>query len=298
MEHGRRRWRDFSKFSFAAQEVGDGGADAAGLVWIDLGELSDRFGHGLRIVVLQERASEPYDEVGPGAGDIESIRQRTIVAGRQDEVFPALAAIRPRQTDIDDPAEPVVIDRAKRLGWHLEHHGTLGQVEHAHGIDGVRIGRQEQRLGIHQLGEDKDFVILDPGAQKALVEGAYADPLKGVHERLERVREVQVVIDLGDGVLARHAVLEVERADARLDFVRRGDRRRDCGGRLGGGQAGQCQHGAGHDDCQSSELHSLASIACRPDCSAAVRRCSSEGTSLRTGSISDLGPGAGHVTSE
>src|SRR6266567_989139 len=60
------------------------------------------------------------------------------------------------------------------------------------------------------------FVLLDPDAQKALMEGAYADPLQGVHERLEGVREVQVVIDLVDGLLARHAVLEVERADTRV----------------------------------------------------------------------------------
>ncbi len=98
-------------------------------------------------------------------GDIEATRQRTIVAGRQDEVFSALAAIRTRQPDVDDPAEPVVIDGTKRLRWHLQHHGTLGQVQHAHGIDGVRIGRQEERLGVHQFGEDKDFVILDTGAQ-------------------------------------------------------------------------------------------------------------------------------------
>src|SRR6185295_11565807 len=123
VEYGRRRRRDFSKLSVAAQELSDGGADAAGLVWIDLGELSDRFGHGLRIVVLQERATEPDDEAGPGAGDIESTGHRTIVAGRQDEVFPAIAAIRPRQTDVDDPAEPVVIDGPERLGWHLKHHG-------------------------------------------------------------------------------------------------------------------------------------------------------------------------------
>jgi len=67
------------------------------------------------------------------------------------------------------------------------------------------------------------------------VEGAYADPLKGVGERRERLREIPVVIDLGDGVLARHAVLEVERADARLDFVRRAERRRDCRRGLSGG---------------------------------------------------------------
>ena len=40
VEHGRRRRRDFSEFSFAAQELGDGGADAAGFIGIDLGELS------------------------------------------------------------------------------------------------------------------------------------------------------------------------------------------------------------------------------------------------------------------
>ena len=52
VEHGRWRCCDFSKFSLAAQEVGDGGADAAGLVGIDLGELFNRISHGLRIVVL------------------------------------------------------------------------------------------------------------------------------------------------------------------------------------------------------------------------------------------------------
>ena len=77
-----------------------------------------------------------------------------------------------------------------------------------------------------------------------------------------RVREVEVVVDLVDGRLARRAVLELERADRGFDFVGRGDRGRDCGGRLRGGQAGQCQHGAGDEDCQGPDelLHSFVSF--------------------------------------
>ena len=82
-----------------------------------------------------------------------------------------------------------------------------------------------------------------PMLEQALADGVDADALHGVHERLEGVREVQVVVDLVERRLARRAVLEVERADARLDLVRRGDRLR-CG--LGSGQAGQCQSGADH----------------------------------------------------
>ncbi len=79
---------------------------------------------------------------------------------------------------------------------------------------------------------------LTPALSRALVEGVYADPLKGVHKRLERVGEIYVVIDLGDGLLARHAVLEVERAYPSLDFVRRGDRRGgNFSSSLGGGYA-------------------------------------------------------------
>src|SRR4030095_13799756 len=119
MEDSRRRGCDLSKLCFAAQKLGDRGADATGLVGIDLSELLDRFGYWLRIVVLQERSSEPYDEIGPGSRDVESTWHRTVVAGRKNEVLPALAAIRARQSDIDHPAEPVVIDSAKRLRWHL-----------------------------------------------------------------------------------------------------------------------------------------------------------------------------------
>ena len=84
-------------------------------------------------------------------------------------------------------------------------------------VDCVGVGRQEQRLGIHQFGEDEDLVVLDADALHALAEGVDADAPQVVHERAIRVGEVEVVVDLVGGRLARHAVLEFERAEAALD---------------------------------------------------------------------------------
>ena len=85
---------------------------------IDLGELPDRFDRRLRIaLVLQERAAEPQDAGGPGAGDEEpALRQRAVVARRHDQVLAAFAAIGPGQADVDDPAKPVSSMAPRNLG--------------------------------------------------------------------------------------------------------------------------------------------------------------------------------------
>ena len=57
-----------------------------------------------------------------------------------------------------------------------------------------------------------------------------ADATQVVHERAVGVGEVEVVVELLGGRLARHAVLELERTDARLDLVGRDERWRDFGG--------------------------------------------------------------------
>ena len=239
-----------ASLALAGKELGDGRADAARLVRVDLGELLDRLGRGLRIVlVLEERAAQDHQPGGPGTGDeVAALRHRTVVARREDEILAARAAIRARQAKIDDPAEPHVVQSPQHLGRHLEHHGPFGDVDEAQEVHGVGVGGEEQRLGIHQLGEDEDFVVLDAGVEKASASGDQADTLHRVDERVVGVREVDVVVGLFQRGLARRAVLEFERADARLDFVRRGDRRRD----LGGGEAWQCQCDA--DGCKDTDL--------------------------------------------
>jgi hypothetical protein len=80
---------------------------------------------------------------------------------------------------------------------------------------------QEQRLRIHQVREDDDLVVLHADILQALAHGVDADALQRVGERSQRMRIVQVVVDLVERRLARLTVLELERADARLDRGRR-----------------------------------------------------------------------------
>ena len=120
-----------------------------------------------------------------------------------------------------------------------------------------------------------------PMLMHALAQRVDADAAQVVHERAVGVGEVEVVVEFLGGRLARHAVLELERADARLDLVRRGDRRRDCGGRLCGGQVWQRQHGAGDGSaagslndcerrvmCMTSSLERLGLLEAASDCGA------------------------------
>ena len=50
-------------------------------------------------------------------------------------------------------------------------------------VDGVGVGGEEQRLGIHQLGEDDDLVVLDADVEQALADRVDVHALQGVHER-------------------------------------------------------------------------------------------------------------------
>ena len=251
VEHGRRRRSDPAESGLAAQELGDAGTDTARFVRVDLCELPDRVDRRLRIVVLHEHAPEDQDAGRQRAGNVETaLGQRAVVAGRQDQVLPSFAAVRTGRAEVGDPTPPHIVDGAERLGRRLEHHGTLAEIDDADEIHGIRIRRQEQRFCVHQLGEHEHLVVLHADIEKALANGSRVHALHRVHEGFESVREVQVVVDLGEGLLARHAVPEEERADTAIDFVGRRDRRGNCGGGLRRGQPGRCQPGAGDEDGQ------------------------------------------------
>ncbi len=222
-----------SRVGLPGEELRYAGSNSAVNIGIYLGGLLDQLDRGLRIVLYHETAPEHCDARRPRAGDkVSALGQGAVITRRQDQVFPALAAIRARRAKVDDPAPPEIIERAKRLGRRLEHHRTVTQVEEADEIDCVGVRRKEERLGIHQLGEHDDLVVLDPDGGVRLSNGGHVHALEGIHKRLEGMCEVQVVVDFVQGLLARHAVLELHRADSRLYFVRRGNRRRDVRGFL------------------------------------------------------------------
>ena len=114
-------------------------------------------------------------------------RQLALVIGRHKKVLASLAPVGTGQTEVGYPLEPHVVDYAKREWRCLDDDRSLGDVEIDKEIDGVRIGRQEQGLGIHQLGEDQDRVVRHAGILDALEDGRHRSALVGVHERLDAV---------------------------------------------------------------------------------------------------------------
>ncbi|MNS92594.1 hypothetical protein D3C72_1267370 [compost metagenome] len=67
-----------------------------------------------------------------------------VVARRHDQVLATLATIGSRQANIDNPTEPVVLDRAEYSRCRLQHHGALCQIERTHCVDRVGIGGQKK----------------------------------------------------------------------------------------------------------------------------------------------------------
>jgi len=85
-----------------------------------------------------------------GADEITAVGQRPVIAGRQQEIFPAHAAIRARSAEVDHPAEPKIVEQPERVRRRLDHHGSFGEVDIAEEIDGVGVGGEKQRLRIHE----------------------------------------------------------------------------------------------------------------------------------------------------
>ena len=94
--------------------------------------------------------------------------------------------------------------------------GPSRQVEERPEVDGVGVRGQEQRPGVHQLGEDQHVAVLDAGVQEPLPDGVERHPLDGVHERLDAVQVVQVVAQLRRGLTRRVAVGELQGPDPGL----------------------------------------------------------------------------------
>ena len=237
-----------AKLDAAFEVAGDGHADAAGRVRIDPQVVLDDVDGGRRIVLGQEGAAQNDDPVRLGVRDVEAVfGQVTVVAWSHEQILAAFAAIRPRPAEVDDPAEPHVVERAERTGGCFHDHRSVREIDEAEIIDRVRIGRQEQRIGIHQFREQKDLVVLDARRLEAFEHRLHADALEGVGKGAERVSEIEIVVGRSRRFRARCAVLEMECPDTRLDTVGCGDRLRHLCQRLAelGGREHKRNGGAG-----------------------------------------------------
>ena len=109
----------------------------------------------LRVAVDQEAApGDPVAERRRAHDDV-ALRHLALVAGRQQQVLPALALVRPGDADIDDPAVPHVVYGAEHLRRHLDDQRAVAEIEPRPAVDGVVIGGEEDRPRVHQLLEDR-----------------------------------------------------------------------------------------------------------------------------------------------
>ncbi|MCY1175679.1 hypothetical protein D9M73_159260 [compost metagenome] len=128
--------------------------------------------------------------VGLGATDkVAAIRNRTLVVGWQNQVFTPFTPIGSGRADVDDPAKPHVIQRAEGLGWHFNHQRSFRQVERCHRVDRIGVGREKERVGVHQLGENDHRVVFSANAVEALANRIGRGTRKTVHEGIDTPSE-------------------------------------------------------------------------------------------------------------
>ena len=77
--------------------------------------------------------------------------------------MPPLPFVGSRAAHIRHEAEEGIVNGARagpRRNFH-DGRAVLFEVEHDHGVDGVGVGGEEQRVRVGQLVEDKNLVRLD-----------------------------------------------------------------------------------------------------------------------------------------
>ena len=141
----------------ALEERADAGARPTLRVGVHLERRLDGRHRRRGIAVLHERAAQHQDPVGARVPDEEAaLGERAVVAGGNEEELAAGAAVGAGETEVDDPLEPHVVERAQRHRRRLDDHRAVVQVDDHEVVDGVGVRGQEPRRRVHQLREDQD----------------------------------------------------------------------------------------------------------------------------------------------
>ena len=138
-----------------------------------------------------------------------------MIVGREQQVLCSLAVIRARQAHISAPRFAVnrlfgadwplkeVVKNTLKSGRDLDHQrAVVFQIDLAHRIDDIRIGRRHQCFGVQAIFENRQYVV-------ACAEGLFGAVFHPVHIEHRQCPEValycslknQLVLKLLDGPL-------------------------------------------------------------------------------------------------
>ena len=215
----------------AIEQRRDTRADVAWRVGVELQPALDRLHRRRRIVVRQERSPQHERPRRARVSDVVAAGwQRAVVAGRDEQEPPALAAIRTRQAEVDDPSPPHVVEHSECLRRRLDDHRPRRQIDDPEVVHRVGVRGQEHGLRAHQLREDQDRVVVHARLVEALPDRVCRRSREAVEIHVEGVHEVEVVVDGLGGIAARYAVDELERPEPGLEPLRRRDRAKRLAG--------------------------------------------------------------------
>ncbi len=146
----------------------------------------------------------PVDEVVVG--------HLAVVAGRQEQVAAALAAVGSGEAHVGHVAEPEVVDDAQRLLRRLDHHRPVGpQVEEHRAVRGLGVrGEEEAPRARAGVGVGELVRSGEADAAEATSHGDERGARDGVEEDLDAAQEVEPVVQPRDRVTDRDAVEQRE----------------------------------------------------------------------------------------
>src|SRR5271169_5640807 len=110
--------------------------------------------HGI-VEALDGGSGITIDQEAPGKEDIAersalkdkiALRYVSLVPGRQEQILATLSLVRACVPQVCDIAKPEVVHDAKAVGRTFNDDWALRKVNPGHGVNGVRVRRQEQRL--------------------------------------------------------------------------------------------------------------------------------------------------------
>ena len=162
---------------------------------------------GLRVVLVEEHAPEDQHLVRARTGDVEAaFGHWPVVAGRQDQVPAAFAAVRAGMPKSVTQRHQASSERASAFGGVSSTIGPLlrSSVPMKYTVSAFAVRNSD--FASIRVENTRISLSFTPAARKAAADGLEVRALHRVDEGVVGVREVDLVVDLRGGRRARHAV--------------------------------------------------------------------------------------------
>ena len=173
--------------------------------------------------LIQETAKDQPVDLAWGLGHEIALRaRRCLLTGAKNQILAALAFVRSRTTHVHHKAEEGIIHRSRPCtGRHLHHHGPIAEIHECRGVHSVRVAREPERLGAHQIIKDADVLVRLHAVTITVTDVEHLDGCcrHEVQECLNTTAEIHLTTCQDLRLVVRKAIEIIEGTDARDNGV-------------------------------------------------------------------------------